>query len=106
MHKRLSGLGAAILLAWAGGLSAATFTVINTGDAGAGSLRQAILDANACAARDRLTNRLQHPRHGSADDQPAVGLASTNYGPGDHRRLHAAGGQRQHAGQRATMPCC
>ncbi|MEM8907344.1 MAG: right-handed parallel beta-helix repeat-containing protein, partial [Bacteroidota bacterium] len=33
-------------------LRAATFTVVNTNDAGAGSLRQAILDANAAAGAD------------------------------------------------------
>ena len=33
-------------------LSAATFTVANTNDSGAGSLRQAILDANASAGAD------------------------------------------------------
>ncbi len=46
MRKVPSGLGAAILLTWAGALSAATFTVTNTNDSGPGSLRQAILDAN------------------------------------------------------------
>ncbi|HEX8617744.1 MAG TPA: Calx-beta domain-containing protein [Thermoanaerobaculia bacterium] len=35
-------------------LSAATFTVTNTSDAGAGSLRQAILDANANAGLDTI----------------------------------------------------
>ncbi len=35
-------------------LSAATFTVTNTNDAGAGSLRQAILDANANAGADTV----------------------------------------------------
>lgn len=34
--------------------SAATFTVINTADSGAGSLRQAILDANGNAGADRI----------------------------------------------------
>ena len=36
-------------------VSAATFTVTNTGDSGAGSLRQAILDANAAAGADTIT---------------------------------------------------
>ena len=35
-------------------LAAATFTVINTDDSGAGSLRQAILDANATAGADTI----------------------------------------------------
>jgi len=35
-------------------LSATTFTVTNTNDSGAGSLRQAILDANAAAGADTI----------------------------------------------------
>jgi hypothetical protein len=35
--------------------TAATFTVVNTNDSGAGSLRQAILDANANAGQDTIT---------------------------------------------------
>ncbi len=35
-------------------LAAATFTVVNTNDSGAGSLRQAILDANAAAGADTI----------------------------------------------------
>lgn len=38
-----------------GSVHAATFTVTNTNDAGAGSLRQAILDANASAGADTIT---------------------------------------------------
>ena len=34
--------------------SAATFTVTNTNDSGAGSLRQAVLDANVNNADDRV----------------------------------------------------
>src|SRR5262245_52746447 len=34
--------------------SAATFTVVNTNDAGAGSLRQAILDSNGTAATNSI----------------------------------------------------
>ena len=40
-------------LSWQGTL--ATFTVTNTNDAGAGSLRQAIIDANAAAGADAIT---------------------------------------------------
>jgi hypothetical protein len=43
---------ALLLTAWASSTPAATFTVTNTGDSGAGSLRQAILDANANAGAD------------------------------------------------------
>ena len=44
------------LLFWAitAPLAAATFTVTNTNDSGAGSLRQAILDANANAGLDTI----------------------------------------------------
>ena len=38
-----------------GSVHAATFTVTNTDDAGAGSLRQAILDANDMAGADTIT---------------------------------------------------
>src|SRR5438552_15344623 len=38
----------------ASSLAAATFTVTNTNDSGAGSLRQAILDANANAGDDTI----------------------------------------------------
>ncbi len=46
--------GAAVTLT-AGPAGAATFTVTNTNDAGAGSLRQAIIDANADAVEDLIT---------------------------------------------------
>jgi hypothetical protein len=45
-------LGAAAALVGAPSLEAATFTVTNLDDAGAGSLRQAVLDANAAAGPD------------------------------------------------------
>ena len=41
-------------LAFAPAASAGTFTVINTADSGAGSLRQAILDANTAAGADTI----------------------------------------------------
>ncbi|HEX4441091.1 MAG TPA: IPT/TIG domain-containing protein [Thermoanaerobaculia bacterium] len=46
----------ALLLSWffSGSVLAATFTVTNTGDSGAGSLRQAILDANAAPGADAI----------------------------------------------------
>ena len=52
MRARLLGLALTALAA--GSLSAATFTVTNTNDSGAGSLRQAILDANAAAGLDTI----------------------------------------------------
>jgi hypothetical protein len=47
-------------------LAPATFTVANTNDSGAGSLRQAILDAK----RDQWDQHrhLQHPRRGGEDN--------------------------------------
>jgi hypothetical protein len=48
----------AISLALSGSLSAATFTVVSTNAAGAGSLQQAILDANASAGADAITFNL------------------------------------------------
>jgi hypothetical protein len=52
-HCRRLGLVALAVLA-AAPLAAATFTVISTSDSGAGSLRQAILDANAAAGADTI----------------------------------------------------
>src|SRR5262245_13943960 len=49
--KTLSG---ALLLSLAVATQAATFTVINTDDSGAGSLRQAILDANGNPGPDTI----------------------------------------------------
>ncbi len=52
----VTGVGILMALALAlvvgGSIEAATFTVVNTADSGAGSLRQAILDANASAGAD------------------------------------------------------
>ena len=45
---------AAAFLASAAASAAATFTVTTTGDSGAGSLRQAITDANAAAGADTI----------------------------------------------------
>jgi hypothetical protein len=44
----------AVFLLFAAPLSAVTFTVTNTNDSGMGSLRQAILDANAAAGADTI----------------------------------------------------
>src|SRR5436190_1596225 len=48
--------GGIVLMAWAFSLcaQAATFTVTNTNDSGAGSLRQAIVDANGNAGLDTV----------------------------------------------------
>ena len=44
----------AVLFLTAGSVPATTFTVTNTNDSGAGSLRQAIIDANALAGADTI----------------------------------------------------
>ena len=49
------------VLAFAFPASAATFTVTNTNDSGAGSLRQAILDANAAGGADTIAFNIAGP---------------------------------------------
>ena len=48
------GLAVGAVLAGAGPTAAATFTVTNTNDSGPGSLRQALIDANAAAGADDI----------------------------------------------------
>ncbi|MEP6923260.1 MAG: hypothetical protein ABI954_02240, partial [Pyrinomonadaceae bacterium] len=50
--KNTLAIATLILIIAAVNAAAATFTVTNTNDTGAGSLRQAILDANAAAGDD------------------------------------------------------
>src|SRR5436190_213233 len=50
-----AGLSLGITLATGASAEAATFTVSNLNDSGAGSLRQAILDANAASGADQVT---------------------------------------------------
>ena len=50
----LASLVSIVLGAFSGGAAAATFTVTSTADAGPGTLRQAILDANAVADADTI----------------------------------------------------
>ena len=65
-------------------VSAATFTVTNTGDSGAGSLRQAILDANA--SRRRRHDRLRHPGRRRPHDHAGDAAAA------DHRGVRSSTG--------------
>src|SRR6185503_7653610 len=48
------GLAVGAVLAGAGPAAAATFTVTNTNDSGPGSLRQALIDANAASGVDDI----------------------------------------------------
>jgi Ca2+-binding RTX toxin-like protein len=50
-----AGLSLGVSLVGGGSADAATFTVTNTNDSGGGSLRQAILDANATPGADQVT---------------------------------------------------
>ncbi|HEU5249882.1 MAG TPA: hypothetical protein VFW15_07830, partial [Thermoanaerobaculia bacterium] len=52
--KRLLPAALILLLGNPKGAAAATFVVVNTSDSGAGSLRQAILDANAAPGADLI----------------------------------------------------
>ena len=90
MRARLLGLALTALAA--GSLSAATFTVTNTNDSGAGSLRQAITDANAAVGPrhdclQRVRRRLR--RRGRLHDHPGEPAAERQQSR-PHRRLHAA----------------
>ncbi len=90
------GLGLGLLLAAASSF-ANTYTVTSTADRGAGTLRQAVLDANANAGPDNIA--LQHRGKRRAHDHPG----EPSRGPhlaGDDRRLHAERGLAQHAALR------
>jgi hypothetical protein len=54
MNRRMASFFAIWLLCGGALVSAEAFTVTNTNDSGAGSLRQAILDANAAAGNDTI----------------------------------------------------
>ena len=76
---------------------AATFTVTNTNDSGAGSLRQAILDANGNGGVDTIAFNI------AGSGRPYDRLSDS--APGDHvrrddRRVHADGLAREHPARR------
>lgn len=62
----------AVCLAVLSSAGAADFTVSNTNDAGAGSLRQAITDANSASGRDRIVFNI--PGEGVRTIRPATAL--------------------------------
>jgi parallel beta-helix repeat protein len=74
--SRLSCALAAIAMAAAVGAPAATFTVTNTNDSSAGSLRQAILDANAAAGPDTIVFAI--PGSGVHTIAPTSGLPTVS----------------------------
>ncbi len=53
--RHASRIGVVLCVLSAGPVAAATLTVTNTNDSGAGSLRQAILDSNAALGTDQIT---------------------------------------------------
>ncbi|MCA9062796.1 MAG: DUF4347 domain-containing protein, partial [Planctomycetaceae bacterium] len=57
----------------------ATFTVTNTNDSGAGSLRQAIIDANALAGTDTITFNIATTDPGYVDPTPASPNSGDEY---------------------------
>ncbi len=91
---------AAGLLCVASAASALTYTVTSTADSGAGSLRQAITDANTNPGADTIA--VQHRGLGRPDDHPGD-AASADHRGRDDRRLHAAGGVGQHESGRARV---
>ena len=94
--KRAFAFGlAATLLAATGPISAVTFTVTNTNDAGAGSLRQAILDANArLRAPTRSSSRSRAPACTRSSRAPRFRRSTRPMYP---RRLLPAGVLAEHA---------
>ena len=75
---------------------AATFTVTNTNDSGAGSLRQAILDANANPGLDTIAFNI--PGSGVHTITPPSTMTISD--AGRHRRLHAGRIESEHARRR------
>jgi hypothetical protein len=78
------GLAVGAVLAGAGPAAAATFTVTNTNDSGPGSLRQALIDANAAAGADEIVFSVVPPATISLLSTPpqiAGPLTITGLGP-------------------------
>ncbi len=73
-------------------LTAATFTVTNTNDSGAGSLRQAILDANGTVAADNIVFALTTPATIALSSQVTVSSTLIITGPGARELTITASG--------------
>ncbi len=78
--SRVACLGVVLGFACAGWLSAATFTVTTTADSGAGSLRQAITDANGAAGPHTIAFSIAGP--GTQTIALATDLPTMNVGAG------------------------
>ncbi|MCB1471263.1 MAG: DUF4347 domain-containing protein, partial [Rhizobiaceae bacterium] len=70
-------IGESVADDWNGLLS--TFTVTNTNDSGAGSLRQAIIDANALGGADTITFNISTADPGYVDPTPGSPLSGDEY---------------------------
>ena len=86
-HFRTTAL-AALICAVATIGAATTYTVTSTADSGAGTLRQAILDANANPGADTIAFNITGPA--STRSRPTSG-AARHHRRRDDRRLHAGG---------------
>ena len=86
-------LAFALALALAPLADAATFTVTSTADSGAGSLRQAILDANASSGADTIAFDITGKRR---SDDRALDDPADDHGIRDDQRVLAAGRLRKH----------
>ena len=100
LGSRLHICAAVVFLVSTATLSATTFTVTNTNDSGTGSLRQAILDANASAGADLIDFSI--PGAGVHTITP-IGPLPTVTGPRPSTAIRSRERARTHS-SRATTP--
>jgi hypothetical protein len=86
-------LGLSLLLAEVSKLSAATFDVSTLADSGPGSLRQAILDANAASGEDAITFSVTG-KIALATNLPTITDSLSILGPGTNQLVIAGGRSR------------
>ena len=96
-RRLMKRLAAVLFCSLAQPLAAVTFTVINTDDSGAGSLRQAILDANGTPGFDTIAFNI--PGAGVHTITPASGLPTIS-DPAIIDGYTPAGSQPEHRPQR------
>ena len=94
MRARTLGIPLALAFAAAAALSAATFTVTSTADSGAGTLRQAINDANDAGGADTIAFNIAGG--GPHTIALATPLPTITFARHD-RRIHADRRAREHA---------